>query len=54
MKLSSISFVLALIVISINATPLDYEYESEEKGVKITKFHATTIKQLRYAFMIEF
>ena len=54
MKLSSISFILALIVISINATHLDFEYDSEEKGVKITKFHATTIKQLRYDFIIEF
>ena len=55
MKYSSIFFILGLFVISTNSKPIDSENDivsdddkSEEKDVKITKFHATTNIQLRY------
>ena len=54
MKYSSILFILGLFVISTNSKPIDSENDIvsdddkiEEKGVKITKFHATTNIQLR-------
>jgi len=56
MKYRNIFFILGLFVISTNSKPIDSENDivsdddkSEEKDVKITKFHATTNIQLRYA-----
>ena len=54
MKYRNIFFILGLFVISTNSKPIDSENDivsddgkSEEKDVKITKFHATTNIQLR-------
>ena len=58
MKYRNIFFTLGLLVISTNSKPIDSENDivsddgkSEEKDVKITKFHATTNIQLRYFFI---